>query len=86
MSEYIEHITFVEDMKTKINDFALEMYNKGKVDAIDELIELMKPCNNCPSYPNECNHIDYFEDCCRTEHSISLEDLRLKAEQLKSHK
>lgn len=32
MSEYLEHITSVEDMKDKINDFALDMYNKGRAD------------------------------------------------------
>ena len=63
------------------------MYNKGyeqgRADAIDELLEKMRPCENCPSYPNECNHTEYFEDCCRTEKTISWEDLRIIVEQLK---
>lgn len=32
MSEYLEHITSVENVKDKIKDLALDMYNKGRAD------------------------------------------------------
>ena len=73
-------------------DYFQQRYEKGRADAIellekthpiDKLLEKMHPCANCPSYPNECNHTEYFEDCCRTEKTLSWEDLRNIAEQLK---
>ena len=34
MSDYLDHITEVEDMATSINDLSLKMYNHGKTDAL----------------------------------------------------
>lgn len=56
MSEYLEHITSVEDMKDKINDFALAMYNKGRAD------ERAKVFDKIMSFINTSNrgNCDYF--------------------------
>lgn len=64
---------------------AEERYKLGRQNAIDELLEKMRPCENCPSYPNECNHTEYFQDCCVTEKTISFEDIINFAEQVKAH-
>jgi len=69
--------------RCKTGEIINSVYRRGRKNAIDELVKSIHPCNECPSYKYDCDNTEYFEDTCKTEKSISWNELRIVAEELK---
>lgn len=52
------------------------MVNQIKHNVIESIKNDLHPCINCPSFINEeCDNQTYFEDVCRSEKTLSYEDV-----------